>query len=169
MNRITILVFFIVSCTSPVDSSHDLDKKDSIEIAVDSTENVNDIDPLKEERAKNIQKVWKAIENNDENLYRETAKWFRFHPHANDFMFFSIMMAYKNNSPSAHYDILRFYNRGEGFCKKTDTVFLNFILYNLARAHEMGYTIGSQKVSGIDINEKTIRKSGYYLSKMPKE
>lgn len=166
IKKIFILVI-IASCSVKEEKAPNIEKKDTIKDVQKVEDNYDKYWYRKEPEIANFKKVWNAINNNNEELYKETATWFRFHPCQNDFMFYSIIMAYKNNSPSAHYDIFRFYNRGTGICKKKDTVLLNFILYNLARAHELNYKIGECNIDGIIVDDNIIKKSGYYLNKMP--
>lgn len=84
-------------------------------------------------------------------------------------MYYSIIMGYKNNSSRALLDISRCYFRDKHDYNESDSTLLNFFLYNVARAHEMGYYIGEKEIHGLTINAQTIRSSGYYLNKMPHE
>ena len=162
-----------MSCTNSSQkiSNDQLTKISKDEIGIKNSDSgrtkVVDNSSLKNEKTQMIKKAWEAINSNNENSYQEVSTWYRFHPVQNEFMYYSVLMAYKNNSSSAYYDIFRFYNKGAGVYRKSDTTFLNFLLYNMARSNELGYDIGEWEIEGITINKKNIKSSGYYLKKLP--
>jgi hypothetical protein len=165
-----VLSIIITACDNRIDKNKCIEgikQNSESKFITDTILDVKKISNLESERRNNIKKVWKAINENDEMSYKEVSDWFRFHPNQNDFMYYSIIMAYKNESVDGYWDIYRFYNRGTGICKKTDTVFFNFILYNIARANELGKDIGECDIDGLIISKKNIKSSGYYLKKLP--
>lgn len=105
----------------------------------------------------------KAIKENDEKLYNSISIDATLAGNIKELLYYSLIMANKNNSAIAHYNIYFSLNSKISKDIEIDNKTKNLSLYYLIKSYELGY-----KKSIYDINEmfgknKSIPKSNYFL------
>jgi hypothetical protein len=147
-----VIAVLLFSCTD-----------DNTKVAKDKVENCDTW--YSKERAKYRSKAYKAINDGNEDLYAEVSDWFLLSKSPSDLAYFSNIMAYKHNSGKAFYDNFSLYSFYSNF-EESDSTFISFLLYNLAKAKELGYEIRNESIHGIKMNTETIKNSTYYFNNM---
>ena len=141
-------------------------------ISCDNKENnINEIqsnytDSINVERIKYRNMASKAIRTGDEKLYCRSSNWYSISRIPGSFIYFSNAMAIKYNYARAFYDTYEIYSIYFHINKENEEHFNNYLLFNLAKASELGYIIKEKEIVGEDtITADNIKSSQYYLKR----
>ena len=107
-----------------------------------------------------------AVRTGDEELYCRSSDWFFDSRKPENFFYFSNAMAIKYNYGRAFYDTFEFYYYFYKINKENEEHFNNYLLFNIAKASELGYIIKEKEIVGEDtITADNIKSSQYYLKR----
>ncbi len=109
--------------------------------------------------------VLAAIKEGDTEQYNRSSDWFIDSYSPESFIRYSMAMAMSHNYNKAYYDTYYIYSHFYKIEGGKESPLYNFILYNLAKAYELGYEIDDEKIGDEIVTEDNIKSSEYYLSK----
>ncbi len=101
-----------------------------------------------------------AIKTGDEKMYSEASSWLMLCKFPDEVVCFANLMAIKNNSGKAYFDLYFFYTTFYQNTINQDTNMLNYTNYCLAKSHELGF----DRI--YEDNLKGLKPSSFYLEKM---
>ena len=104
-----------------------------------------------------------AIKTGDTILYNEVSNWYLRSRTPENLLFFANLMAKKYNYHRAYHNIYYIYNGVYRVFDNNDSTVINYVYYNLAKAHELGHIIRYETILGKDVTNKNIGLSKDYL------
>ncbi|MCD4665861.1 MAG: hypothetical protein K8R68_11380 [Bacteroidales bacterium] len=154
---LSALLFFF-SCNNDVIEEED--------IVIEEKTNNNSGGWYEYEMNRHRSMAFKAIDTGDEELYNKAYSWFWKSTRPEYFTFFSKAMALKHNYAKAYYDTYVLYSVFYDIIDENDNTFINYLLFNLAKAHELGYNLPNKlDIRNTTIEKEDIKSSDYYLKR----
>lgn len=111
-----------------------------------------------------------AISKGDEKIYNNVAGNYILDSNYQGLLYYSTIMANRYNTPEAHFHIfliLSNNNNGKPF-NDLDIKTKNLALYHLLKANELGFKSAKYSINEIFGNDKTVKKSSFYLKEYSK-
>jgi len=115
---------------------------------------------------KNKERAMIAILKGDEELFNSSSDWFLGNSSSGSFIYFTNAMSIKQNHYFAYYETFYIYSTSyDGIEGDKESPFYNFLLYNLAKAYELGYDVTEDVIGNDTITKDNIKSSKYYFKK----
>ena len=115
--------------------------------------------------------AYNAINKGDTISYLKASRWYRMSRNFKDFFYFSNIMALKYNYAHAYYDNYLSYHKNyfyfamEETANENDSSIIYSLLFNLAKAKELGYTFNRKFIGADTITADNVKSSQYYLER----
>ena len=104
-----------------------------------------------------------AIKTGDTILYNEVSNWYLRSRTPENLLFFANLMAKKYNYHRAYHNIYFINNGFYRVFDSNDSAVINYVYYNLAKAHELGHVIRYETILGKYVTNENIGLSKDYL------
>lgn len=122
-----------------------------------------DVESIDNESLEYRKLAFAAIKTGDTILYNEVSNWYLRSRTPENLLFFANLMAKKYNYHRAYHNIYFIYNGFYRVFDNNDSNVINYVYYNLAKAHELGHTIRYETILGKDVTNENIGLSKNYL------
>lgn len=158
MKTYSITIFAVCLLYSCSNSPHNTSmNNDSIPVREIKLTNHSDNDSL----------INKAINFNDGQAYNEVASRYLLSNMSQDFFYYALRMAYKNNSAEAYYhvyDIIAYTSPKDSkeYILNMESKTRDFALFHLLRSYEMGYEKSKYEIHKLFGKDKIPQSSTYF-------
>ncbi len=167
--KLLILVLFLYSCDDK-DAKKSIITNNTNDFVYDMPVNLSKGNVLADRQLLG-ELLRKAINKNDTIAYNKVASDYIIANMGQEFLYYALTMANRNNYPNAYYDVYVIIKESKSSLFNGDTLLeidersRNFGVAYLLKSYEMGHSTSKYEIDELFPDKKTIPKSSHYFAK----